>query len=107
MVKASTLILRKYRETQKSRYQSLKEQGICVQCGQAKARENRIHCQECTDKLKESILKNKEKRRKNGKCLHCGGNKSHRDMKPDGSYYTNCYKCRNYKNTYVKIREGK
>ncbi|MPM09422.1 hypothetical protein SDC9_55739 [bioreactor metagenome] len=107
MVKASTLILRKYRETQKSRYETLKDQGICVQCGQAKARENRIHCQDCADKLKKSIIKNKEKRRKSGKCLLCGGNKSYRDMKPDGSYYVNCFKCRNFKNHYVKNREGK
>lgn len=96
-------------DANKSRYQWLKEHGICVQCGQRDAFHGYVRCPECIEKSniasakcwndKEKRIKYIEHNRKRGKqlreerknehlCMICG------KALPEGYEYSTCIWCR-------------
>lgn len=104
----------------KTRYQWLKEHGICVQCGQRDAFQGYVRCPECIEKVNESSAKcrdDKEKRAKYNKherekrkqlyeerknkhmCTICG------KKLPEDYKYSTCVLCR--KKRSEKRRTGR
>lgn len=86
-------------------YNKLKKEGICVVCRKRKAEIGKVRCELCYNNMRENEKRIREKRTKEGKCCLCGCDKSIRDIKSNGEYYKNCYKCRDYKNKMIKIRK--
>lgn len=92
----------------KKTYHRRKNEGACPNCGSIKIMEGKTYCKRCSKEISELNKIRRDERIKNGKCGTCGGNKSYRDMKKDGSYYKNCFHCRLLKNAYeTKWKEGR
>ena len=52
--------------------QERKAKGICVRCGKAPARPDRINCIKCAGKARDTMKRMLDKRRKEGLCTRCG-----------------------------------
>ena len=52
-------------------YYRLKQQGLCVQCGDQPPREGRTRCQPCADYNAIADTQRREERAREGKCVRC------------------------------------
>jgi predicted amidophosphoribosyltransferase len=55
----------------KEQYERYKAQGICVRCGSRKAKEGRVMCSECAEKMKKAQNETRKWAREHGFCPRC------------------------------------
>lgn len=58
--------------TEKERYQSLKERGICVYCKSAPAEDGKTTCRVCREKQRKQTAEKRDALKKIGFCTECG-----------------------------------
>ena len=56
----------------KQRYERLKAEGLCTECGKVPARPDRVTCGECAKRLSESQKRKRQKYIADGRCTICG-----------------------------------
>ena len=82
-------------EINKSRYERLKQEGICVRCGKEPAAEGHVTCETCMEKRRAKEKKDRQRNPKDkrgewitdGKCAQCGAD----ILVPGKRVCPNCY----------------
>lgn len=82
-------------EWKRIKYQSLKNQGICVDCGKEKAEEGKSRCRQCLNRRYSERRKDRLFYISLGICPTCKKNKIYGDE-------SSCFECREKKRAYNK-----
>ena len=100
--------LDKYQRIQQELRRKRENSRLCIACGKPLPDGTvRKFCQPCVEKDNQVTKKNRQARIDAGRCVACGASLGRQDVKPDGSYYRRCFKCRIRVLEYERARRAK